>query len=120
MVRMYALDKKLICGSPEIRIGDKVFPVDDRQKTVRKAMELFEDKASENESQGKSFEKMDKIFELAFGENHKEIENMELSFAASNELMKIVIAAITGEDIKEDKKKDEKSDNFRESDGEVV
>lgn len=115
MGRMYTLDKKLLCGSPEIRVGDKVFPVDDRQKTVRKAMELFEDKASESESRNESFEKMDKVLELAFGENYKEIEEMELSFTASNELMKIVIAAMTGEEVK-----DEKSDNFRESDGEVV
>lgn len=117
MGRMYALDKKLICGSPEIRIGDKVYPVDDRQKTVRKAMEFFENKESENKSE--NFEKMDKIFELAFGENYKEIEGMELSFAAANELMKIVIAAMTGEELK-DEKADKKSDDFRESDGEVV
>ncbi len=116
MGKMYTLDKKLLCGSPEIRVGDKVFPVDDRQKTVRKAMALFEDKAAETESRNDSFERMDKVFELAFGENYKEIEAMELSFAAANELLKIVVAALTGEETEEDGK----PDSFRESDGEVV
>lgn len=124
MGRMYALDNKLICGSPEIKIGDRVFAVDDRQKTVRKMMALFEDKAAEkdeaakSENREESFERMDKVFELAFGKKYKEIESMELSFAASNELLKIVIAAATGEELKEDEE-DEKSDSFR-SDGEVV
>lgn len=43
MARMYTLDKKLLCGSPEIRIGEKVYPVDDRKNTVKKVLKLFED-----------------------------------------------------------------------------
>jgi hypothetical protein len=35
MAKMYTLDKKLLVGTPEIRIGDKCFPVDDREKTVK-------------------------------------------------------------------------------------
>lgn len=41
MGRMYTLDNKLLCGSPEVRIGERVYPIDDRQKTVKKAMKLL-------------------------------------------------------------------------------
>lgn len=43
MGKMYTLDKKLLCSSPEIRIGEKVYPVDDRKNTVIKVTKLFND-----------------------------------------------------------------------------
>jgi len=36
MGKLYTLDDKLLIGSPEIRIGDKVYPVDDRIKNRQK------------------------------------------------------------------------------------
>ena len=63
MGKMYTLDKKLLCSSPEIRIGEKVYPVDDRKNTVIKVTKLF------NDSKG-DVEKVDEALEIAFGEKH--------------------------------------------------
>lgn len=97
MAKMYTLDKKLLIGSPEIRIGDEVFPIDDREKNVKKIMKLF------NESGKDDMEKADEAFELAFGENYKKIADMDMPFAAYLELQKLVIAALTGEEPDKDK-----------------
>ena len=35
-MKMYTFDEKLLVGGPEIRIGDKVFAIDDRKKNVKK------------------------------------------------------------------------------------
>lgn len=94
MGKMYTLDKKLLCSSPEIRIGEKVYPVDDRKNTVIKVTKLF------NDSKG-DVEKVDEALKLAFGEKFKEIDEMDLSFAAYQKLFELVIAAMTGEDPKE-------------------
>lgn len=95
MGKMYTLDKKLLCSSPEIRIGEKVYPVDDRKNTVIKVTKLF------NDSKG-DVEKVDEALELAFGEKFKEIDEMDLSFAAYQKLFELVIAAMTGEDPKDE------------------
>lgn len=86
MGKLYTLDDKLLIGRPEIRIGDKVYPVDDRKKTV--------DKLSKIDS-----EDTDAILKLAFGEAAaKEIDAMDMPFAAYLQLVKLVVAAMTGED----------------------
>ena len=36
MAKMYTLDGALLTGAPEVRIGDKVFHVDNRVSTVKK------------------------------------------------------------------------------------
>lgn len=90
MAKMYTLDKKLLVGSPEIRVGDEVFPVDDREKNVKKIMKLF------NESGRDDMDKTDEAFRLAFGENYKKIEEMDMPFAAYLKLQELVIAALTG------------------------
>lgn len=95
MEKMYTLDKKLLCGSPEIRIGEKVYPVDDRKNTVIKVTKLF------NDSKG-DVEKVDEALELAFGERFKEIDEMDLPFAAYQKLFELVIAAMTGEEPKDE------------------
>lgn len=97
MARMYTLDKKLLCGSPEIRIGEKVYPVDDRTKTVKKVLKLFSDKNSEADDT----ENVEEALKLAFGEKYKEIEELDMPFAAYQELVELVIAAMTGEEPKE-------------------
>lgn len=122
MAKMYTLDDKLLCGSPEIRIKDKLFPVDDRQKTVKKALKLFNKKSSE-ENEAEDFDRIDELLKLAFGKRHKEIEAMELSFSAYNELTSLVLAAMTGEDeenFKRDKEQKDQSFPESESDGAVV
>ncbi len=95
MGKMYTLDKKLLCSSPEIRIGEKVYPVDDRKNTVIKVTKLF------NDSKG-DVEKVDEALELAFGERFKEIDEMDLPFAAYQKLFELVIAAMTGEEPKDE------------------
>ena len=113
MGRLYTFDEKLLCGSPEVRIGDKVFSIDDRKNTVKKALKLFDKKNAADESD--EFDKLDELFRLAFGRNFQAIEELELSFSAYNELAEIVISAMTGEEFK--KKKEQ---SFPESGGDVV
>ena len=43
MGKLYTLDGKLLTETPEIRIGEKVYPVDSRQKTVKKILALADD-----------------------------------------------------------------------------
>ena len=91
MGKLYALDDKLLTGCPEIRIGDKVYSVDDRKNTVKKMTKLIDgDKAM-------SVDTIDEALRLAFGDkNFKEIENLNLSFSAYQKLFEIVISAMMG------------------------
>lgn len=90
MGKMYALDGKYLTDRPEVRIGDKVYAVDDRVKTVRK---LFEIQKQENND----FEAADKALELVFGkEVYREISNLDLPYKAYQKLFELVIEAVTG------------------------
>lgn len=91
MSKLYTLDNKLLIGTPEVRIGEKVYPVDDRTKTVKKLMALS--------SKGKDdVENIGEILKLAYGSNYSEIEEMNMPFAAYQQLLTITVAAMTGED----------------------
>lgn len=92
MGRLYTLDEKLLCGSPEIRIGERIYPVDDRTSTVMKALSLFERGGSE----GSDTDRYGELFSLAFGENAGEIAEMDMPFAAYRRLAEAVIALMTG------------------------
>lgn len=95
MAKFYALDKALICDGPEIRIGEKIYRVDDRKKTVVKMMEMTRKMSSEEQS----FELMDKTVEMGLGKtNAKEIADMNLSFAAYTKLVQLITSAMIGED----------------------
>ncbi len=116
MGKMYTLDKKLLIGSPEIQIGDKVYQIDDRNKTVRKVMKLSEklDRGNRDNADEGEFEVIDQIFEIAFGAKYKEIEKLDLSFRAYLDLVDIVLDAMTqGDPEKYEKEKAEKSSSFR-------
>lgn len=77
MAKMYTLDEKLLVGVPEIRIGEKVYKVDDREKTVKKVMALY------NNGDKKDIEKIDEMFKLAFEPAAaKEISEMNMPWAA--------------------------------------
>lgn len=95
---MYTLDGKLLTETPEIRIGDKVYPVDSREKTVEKLMKL--QKQLQNDSDSEKVGKMtQEAFALAFGENAaKAIYEMNMPFAAYQRLFELTISAMTGED----------------------
>ena len=89
MGKLYTLDQKLLTNTPKIRIGEKIYPIDDRTKTVMKATKL--DTAN--------VENVSKILELALGQKAaKEVEEMNLPFAAYQQLLEIIIAAMTGEE----------------------
>lgn len=92
MGKLYTIDGKYLTDTPEIRIGDKVYAVDDRKKTVEKIMGISQ--STEND-----FAKMDKIIKLALGESaYKELDAMNLSFSAYQKLLETVMAAVTGEE----------------------
>ncbi|MBR1382288.1 MAG: hypothetical protein IJ555_00510 [Ruminococcus sp.] len=97
MAKMYTLDDKLLIGSPEIRIKDKLYPIDDRNKTVKKMLRICDEKSEERD-----FDMIDEIFKLAFSKkDFAEIEKLDLSFEAYNKLFEIVLAAATGQEPKE-------------------
>jgi hypothetical protein len=101
MGKLYTLDGKLLTETPEIRIGDKVYPVDDRQKTVKKLMKLqtqVSGSSDPNETDRLTME----AFRLAFGDKAaKEIDDMNMPFAAYQRLFELVISAMTGEEPEE-------------------
>lgn len=86
MGKLYTLDGKLLTETPEIRIGEKVYPVDNRTSTVKKLMKIDQDDTNA-------------ILKLAFGDKAaKEIADQDIPFVAYLQLVKVVIAAMTGED----------------------
>ena len=90
MGRLYTLDQKLISKTPEIRIGEKIYPIDDRTKTVMKVTKMDTSDA----------ENVSKILELALGKPAaKEVDEMNLPFVAYLKLLEIIIAAMTGEEM---------------------
>ncbi len=86
---VYTLPDELINSKPEIRIGDKIYKVDDRQKTVKKFSKIGQ-KDSDNSDM--------EMIKLALGEKAaKEIEEMNLPYPAYTELIMLIGAAMTGE-----------------------
>lgn len=72
---------------PELKIGDKLYKVDNRKKTFDKITDL----------QGKD-EAEDKIMELALGkEEAKEVLDLELTVEEYTYLVFCIIGAITGQ-----------------------
>lgn len=103
MAKMYTLDDKLLVGTPEIRIGDSVYPIDDREKTVKKIMKLFDEEDVKD-----SIDNIDKVLALVFApKDYKKIDAMNMRYEAYQELLSIVMAAIMGADYNPDKKKDD-------------
>lgn len=95
MSKMYSFDNKLLCGSPEIRIGDKVYPIDDRTSTVKKVLKFFKNKENDN------IDTADETLKLAFGKNYAEIAAMDMPFSAYQKLTETVVSAMTGQEEEE-------------------
>lgn len=96
MSKLYTVDNKLLTDIPEIRIGEKIYAVDNRQKTVRKIHQITG--AIEKDD---SYTGMDKVLELAMGaEAAREIDEMNMPFPAYEQMFELVMAAVTGEDPK--------------------
>lgn len=93
MANMYILDEALLTAKPEIRIGDKIYPVDNRQKTVVKLMNATKDIGKEYNQNA-----MQKALALALGDDAaKDVDAMNLPFPAYQRLFELVMAAMTGE-----------------------
>ena len=93
-MKLYTIDDKLLTERPEIRIGEKVYPIDDRQKTVEKIMQQIP-KSEDDRDVSKTIKE---VFKLAFGPTAaKEIDERNLPFAAQQQVFEIVMSAITGE-----------------------
>ncbi len=95
MAKMYTLDKKLLTEKPEIRIGDKCYPVDDRTSTVK---QLMKDLKTVDEDSAEMLNADEMIIKAAFNKNAEEILTMGLSYKAQSELAQMAMAAMTGED----------------------
>lgn len=96
-MKLYTLDKKLLCEGPEIRIGDSVYPIDDRQKTVEKVMAL--QKQMQEDDQQNVSELIKEAFKLVFTPKiAKDIDDMNMHFPAYQKLFEIVMGAITGQE----------------------
>ena len=81
---------------PEIKILNKTYVVDDRQKTWDKIQTI------QNDDKLDASEKEDKIYEIALGkEAYKEIKELNLPVPTYRYFTFCVMAAITGEDPKE-------------------
>lgn len=92
------ITKEILSGDnhPQLKIGDKLYTVDDRQSTWDK----IQDVQANQELTEK--EKNDKIYKLALGEDaSKEIRKMDLPVEKNVYLSYCVMGAITGEDPKE-------------------
>ena len=95
MGKMYTFDDKLLVGGPEIRIGDKVYPIDDRKKTVKKLLKDI--KKSEVTDDG-VIDSDELIIRAAFGKKATEVLNIDMSFKAQQKLSQDVLMIMTGED----------------------
>lgn len=95
MGKMYTFDEKLLVGSPEIRIGDKVFPIDDRKKTVKKLLKELNKIEKKDNSVIDSDEL---IIKAAFGKKADEVLDIDMSFKAQQKLSQDVLAIMTGEE----------------------
>ena len=92
MGKLYTLDGKLLTETPEIRVGEKIYPVDNRKKTVTKILD-----AATSASKNTSADVIDRCLELALGKPAaKELNEMDLPFPAYMQLFTLVISAATG------------------------
>ncbi len=93
MAKLYTLDDKLLTEVPEVRVGDKVYPVDNRQKTVMAIQRAMEQTDAEPAAQ------MSAALRLALGEQaERELAARDLPYPAVQALFALVLAAVTGEE----------------------
>lgn len=91
MGKLYTLDEKLLVNTPEIRVGETVYAIDNRKKTVDAAMKLFQ---SENTA---DYTKALKLVLGAKAVAELDIENM--NYAAYQKLFVVLSAAMLGEEV---------------------
>ncbi|CCX36425.1 unknown [Clostridium sp. CAG:1000] len=92
------ITKEILSGDnqPQLKIGDKLYTVDNRQKTFDKIQKVQSNVELSEE------EKTNQIYELALGkENALEVINLDLPVESSIYLSFCIMGAITGDDPKE-------------------
>ncbi|MBP3939493.1 MAG: hypothetical protein IK955_08785 [Clostridia bacterium] len=95
-MRIIDTGDKILTGDnhPQLKIGDKLYIVDDRKSTWDKIQALQSDDTVENKDEA--------ILILALGEEAvKEICNESITFSGHTALTFFVMSAITGEDYEE-------------------
>lgn len=110
MAKMYTLDKKLLIGSPVIQIGDTGVSVtiDDRTKTVRKVAKLSK---REGDKDGEDIDLNDELLKTVLTPaDYKKVEELDLPFAAYQQLIKLATAALTGDDPEEESFREERTE----------
>lgn len=87
-MKLYTIDNALLTETPEIRIGDKIYKVDNRKSAVMRANELVQ----------KDQDHADEILiRVHLGETaEKEISKMDLPLPAIKSLLINIRAAIEG------------------------
>lgn len=99
MGKLYTLDNKLLVETPEIRVGEKVYAVDNRQKTVLKIQKAAEEMTGTAVTTEKANTAMQEIIRLAVGPKAaKEIDELNMPYPAYQKLFALLMAAVTGED----------------------
>lgn len=101
MAKMYTLDGKLLTEKPEIRIGDKVYPIDDRTPVVKKLLKTIKNIDQDDDS---VIDTDELIIKAAFNKNAKEILGMDLPYSVQMDISQKALALMTGEEIEEIKK----------------
>ena len=95
-MKIIATDGKIITGDnfPNIQIGEKLYPVDNRMSTYKKIKKI--------DPLADDVDPDEELLKLALGaENAAEIIGMDLSVESFSNLTFIVMGAITGEDPEE-------------------
>ena len=77
-MKLYTIDNALLTECPEIRIGDKVYPLDDRQKTAEKVMKLIPEDGAD--SRKESMKMIREAFALVFGHSVSSALSMVYNF----------------------------------------
>lgn len=94
MARLYTLDKQAIEDKPELRIGDKVYKIDDRYSTFERINRELQSKDS-----GSEFEII--VGGALGGTALEEITALDLPFSAMQKTVTLIMAAIQGIDEEE-------------------
>lgn len=100
-MKMYTLDDKLLTDVPEVRIGDQMYPVDNRAKTVKKLMKEL-NKIKDGDDSVIDSDEM--IIGAAFGKKAKQILDMNLPYKAQAVIAEMAMSAMTGEDYEPENK----------------
>lgn len=89
---LYTVEKELLQPQSEIRIGEKIYKIDDRTSVVKKVLNLVSNSEKEDVQQ------MEQMLRCLLGEQaYAEIEQMDLPFAAYLQVFEMAVGAVVGE-----------------------